>query len=455
MKAIILCSIYFLVTLVTATKKYRPFVDLSKSHGRTKRSSAPTGIGSSHLTTNNIVPIASYNQIGADNVYTNIISSSNYQSNLIPAPVQVDISVFLTHLLELDQIGQYLTVNVYFLLQWKDHRLTWDPNDPNYLNITDLIVPPESVWTPDLTLYNTANGGQHYFGQSVSEQHRLTVSHTGDISWKPQMEYTMSCAMKMGKFPFDTQICHMKMGSWAYPKAYLDWSFGSSIESSTDNTTADMFTQEFNYNREWELYHAPIAYNQRYAEDGSGTINPDLKMYFILVRNYDKYMFNVISVSILFVILCFLSFLLPIHDGDRLNLSFSILISISVYQIMISDLTPNGTDETPALSMFLMLMIIFINLAILVTVFARRLKVSERSVRPGEITRKIWIDWIGFLMLVRTSKKYARWQERVKENRPPSRENQVDNVTDESTVNASKYETDGSLDKQEPKQEIT
>ena len=122
---------------------------------------------------------------------------------------------------------------------------------------------------------------------------------------------------------------------------------------------------------------------------------------------------------------------------------------------MISDLTPNGTDETPALSMFLMLMIIFINLAILVTVFARRLKVSERSVRPGEITRKIWIDWIGFLMLVRTSKKYARWQERVKENRPPSRENQVDMVADESTVNASKYETDGSLDKQEPKQEVT
>ena len=42
-------------------------------------------------------------------------------------------------------------------------------------------------------------------------------------------------------------------------------------------------------------------------------------VYFILQRNYWKYMLNITYVILLFVILCCMSFILPIHDGDRLR----------------------------------------------------------------------------------------------------------------------------------------
>ena len=39
-----------------------------------------------------------------------------------------------------------------FLQTWNDYKLTWNPEE--YDNVTQLYVPAESIWHPDLVLYN-------------------------------------------------------------------------------------------------------------------------------------------------------------------------------------------------------------------------------------------------------------------------------------------------------------
>ena len=42
------------------------------------------------------------------------------------------------------------------------------------------------------------------------------VSHDGTIFWPPIVRFRSSCKVDITYFPFDDQVCNMKLGSWAY-----------------------------------------------------------------------------------------------------------------------------------------------------------------------------------------------------------------------------------------------
>lgn len=53
-----------------------------------------------------------------------------------------------------------MTTSQYITLKWYDERLSWDPVD--FEGITQMRVPSELVWKPDLALSNK------YVGQLIS-----------------------------------------------------------------------------------------------------------------------------------------------------------------------------------------------------------------------------------------------------------------------------------------------
>lgn len=38
------------------------------------------------------------------------------------------------------------------LKEWQDHKFRWDPEE--YGGVTELYVPSEHIWLPDIVLYN-------------------------------------------------------------------------------------------------------------------------------------------------------------------------------------------------------------------------------------------------------------------------------------------------------------
>ena len=42
------------------------------------------------------------------------------------------------------------------------------------------------------------------------------VSSEGRVFWPPIVRFRSSCKVDITYFPFDDQVCHMKLGSWAY-----------------------------------------------------------------------------------------------------------------------------------------------------------------------------------------------------------------------------------------------
>lgn len=44
----------------------------------------------------------------------------------------------------------------------------------------------------------------------------VMVYNTSRVFWGPVIRFRSSCKIDITFFPFDTQICKLKLGSWAY-----------------------------------------------------------------------------------------------------------------------------------------------------------------------------------------------------------------------------------------------
>lgn len=58
----------------------------------------------------------------------------------------------------LSQVGDKIIFKLIFnamishIQEWSDHKLKWDPQE--YGGVTELYVPAEQIWLPDIVLYN-------------------------------------------------------------------------------------------------------------------------------------------------------------------------------------------------------------------------------------------------------------------------------------------------------------
>ena len=60
--------------------------------------------------------------------------------------------------------------------------------------------------------------GNYIFGGST----RIILSHDGKCVWLSPMLVQSKCAIDITHFPFDTQYCNLKIGSWTYDASKLD-----------------------------------------------------------------------------------------------------------------------------------------------------------------------------------------------------------------------------------------
>jgi Neurotransmitter-gated ion-channel ligand binding domain len=52
-----------------------------------------------------------------------------------------------------DEKNQYMTANVWLVLEWVDPMLSWKPEE--YDGVSVIYVPAANIWHPDIVLYNT------------------------------------------------------------------------------------------------------------------------------------------------------------------------------------------------------------------------------------------------------------------------------------------------------------
>ena len=309
----------------------------------------------------------------------------NYASNVIPMnpdAVMVNLQLYFIQLVSLDQVNQLMTVSVWLVQNWKDMRLTWDPAE--YNGIDQFRVNPTDIWIPDLTLYNSADGKFQY-AEELESQVMVRIYSDGTIRWTPLVVYTATCRMHLKYFPFDVQLCYLQFGSWVHDQSRLD------ITLTSNSSNLDEFVE----NHVWYVSEVPSRKNVKTYSSSSDVSYVDVQFFFILTRNFDKYVMNILLPCIVFGILCSMSFYVPYDSGERLTLSLSILIAIAVYQVLVADLVPKSTDQTPVLTIFLTVLIVLVVVSVILTTLILRIYTSKFEQPPGEFLTKLVLEKLG------------------------------------------------------------
>ncbi|XP_062869600.1 neuronal acetylcholine receptor subunit alpha-4b [Trichomycterus rosablanca] len=301
--------------------------------------------------------------------------------NKLSRPVENISDVVLVHfglsiaqLIDVDEKNQMMTTNVWVKQEWSDYKLRWNPEE--FENVTSIRIPSELIWRPDIVLYNNADGDF-----AVTHLTKAQVFHDGRVKWKPPAIYKSSCSIDVTFFPFDQQNCKMKFGSWTYDRAKIDL---VSMDSDVDQ-------MDYWESGEWVIINAVGKYNIKKYECCT-EIYPDITFYFIIRRLPLFYTINLIIPCLLISCLTVLVFYLPSECAEKITLCISVLLSLTVFLLLITEIIPSTSLVIPLIGEYLLFTMIFVTLSIIITVFV--LNVHHRSSRTHRMPH-----WVRQLFL--------------------------------------------------------
>uniref|UniRef100_A0AAZ3NTA8 Neuronal acetylcholine receptor subunit alpha-2 n=1 Tax=Oncorhynchus tshawytscha TaxID=74940 RepID=A0AAZ3NTA8_ONCTS len=315
-----------------------------------------------------------------DELFKKLFIGYNKWSRPVPNISDVVIVKFglsIAQLIDVDEKNQMMTTNVWLKQEWNDYKLRWTPSD--YDNVTSIRVPSELIWVPDIVLYNNADGEF-----AVTHMTKAHLFHNGKVRWVPPAIYKSSCSIDVTFFPFDQQNCKMKFGSWTYDKAKIDL---ERIENTVD-------LNNYWESGEWAIINAVGTYNTK-KYDCCHEIYPDITYFFIIRRLPLFYTINLIIPCLLISCLTVLVFYLPSDCGEKITLCISVLLSLTVFLLLITEIIPSTSLVIPLIGEYLLFTMIFVTLSIVITVFV--LNVHHRS--PGTHKMPRWVHSV-FLDLI-------------------------------------------------------
>ncbi len=145
---------------------------------------------------------------------------------------------------------------------------------------------------------------------------------------------------------------------------------------------------------EWAIINAVGTYNTK-KYDCCHEIYPDITYFFIIRRLPLFYTINLIIPCLLISCLTVLVFYLPSDCGEKITLCISVLLSLTVFLLLITEIIPSTSLVIPLIGEYLLFTMIFVTLSIVITVFV--LNVHHRSPSTHKMPR--WVHSV-FLDLI-------------------------------------------------------
>lgn len=317
--------------------------------------------------------------------YSNELSLKNelltdYRNDIKPpqnGTIELELGMALRALNNINQIDGTLDMNVWLRYWWNDNRLIWNASEWNNmekLNFFTDLDSDYSIWTPDIYLYNTAENPLEQLDHSMS-----MVYSDGSVIWSRPGMIKSTCEFKLADFPYDTQNCFLKFGSWSYHKDEMNLSLPKINTLDISN---------FQPNQGWDLTDwSSIIEEKKYAccpeTYQTLIINLELK------RDPSYYVLNIIIPTFATASLMILSLIIPWDSGERISFAVTVMLSIIVFLLILSENLPK-TKTKPLLSrmlvglVFFSLFVVFFTIIISFMHSKKKMKLCVPSKEEGE-----------------------------------------------------------------------
>ena len=190
--------------------------------------------------------------------------------------------------------------------------------------------------------------------------------------------------MDMTNFPFDDQECSLKFGSWSFDS--------SKIDMKTKNDS--VINKYYLINGEWKMLNMSVTRHvMKYQCCPHAFV--DVTVTVKIRRESLDYILKLIIPCSLISSMIFLGFVLPPESGERIGLSITVLLAMTVFQQLSSELMPSY--GFPLLGQFYFATMIEIGASLAVTTLILNFYHRNRRRMPKTM-RKVILRWLARIL---------------------------------------------------------
>ncbi|NXD16600.1 ACHA7 protein, partial [Nothocercus nigrocapillus] len=294
-------------------------------------------------------------------------------------PLVVELQLSLLQIIDVDEKNQVLITNAWLQMYWVDVYLSWDQYE--YPGVQNLRFPADQIWVPDILLYNSAD---ERFDATFHTN--VLVNYSGSCQYIPPGILKSTCYIDVRWFPFDVQKCDLKFGSWTHSGWLLDLQM---LEADISNYIS---------NGEWDLVAVPGKRHEMYYECCKEPY-PDVTYTVTMRRRTLYYGLNLLIPCVLISALALLVFLLPADSGEKISLGITVLLSLTVFMLLVAEIMPATSDSVPLIAQYFASIMVIVGLSVVVTVLV--LQFHHHDPQAGKMprwVRVILLNWCAWFL---------------------------------------------------------
>lgn len=158
---------------------------------------------------------------------------------------------------------------------------------------------------------------------------------------------------------------------------------------------------EFYPSVEWDILEIPAGRNEEYYPCCSEPF-ADITFKMTMRRKTLFYTVNLIIPCVALTFLTVLVFYLPSDSGEKVTLCISILVSLTVFFLLLAEIIPPTSLAVPLLGKYLLFTMILVSLSVWTTVCVLNIHFRSPSThRMSPLLRKLFLDYMAKLMCMR------------------------------------------------------
>ena len=288
-----------------------------------------------------------------------------------PAPAVVSASFFLTDINGVVEEDQVIDFEGIMTLRWKDERHAFDPSETGTNEIVYQgpfqFLEIYTAWWPQLILANES-------GNLERQAQLLKIAPDGAMTYSEEINATAVVPMALRRFPFDCQIFEMDFAVLGFSSEEVQLRTGS---NGVRNSGTDL--------PQWSFVdlHTTVR-----PSPGLGTTLGSTLVVGIEMARKPGHMLRIVMLPlILLVMLSWSVFWMDRSSlGDRMDISFIVILTVVAYQIIVSEHMPKIAYFT-FMSTFLYSIYFVVSGAVVINLLVSKLDQSGRSQSGDRVDR--------------------------------------------------------------------
>ncbi|XP_014328392.1 5-hydroxytryptamine receptor 3A-like [Xiphophorus maculatus] len=305
--------------------------------------------------------------------YLNLSSNNELYSMTRPVknyknPTLVSLEVLLYAILDVVEKDQKFIPYVWTVTRWNNEYISWDPDQ--FCGIDNVSLRTEILWKPDLTIVEMTEKDK------APPSPYLTINNKGDVEVQNDQVLVSTCRMHIYKFPFDIQSCNLTFRSIIHTAREIRLQPSDNSSEATEWSREVMRTQY-----EWLFIDMIVT-----ANNATILTDQDVVIYTITMKRRSLlYIVNFLLPVLFFLCLDLASFMISDYGGEKLSFKVTVLLAITVLQLILNEILPSSSDRVPLIAGYCIGIFALMMLSLLETIFVMylRQKSSQDTERDG------------------------------------------------------------------------